>query len=190
LDWSESEIDALEERWLALCDKLDKLDFQAPENNAVDLKNKIVTPALGRKIVMVNLPISTGPNTIIYNMNNNINVGGNAILNINSILSEVNQSISGASDFSSEKKDALRELVLNLQKGIDSIKSNHPSEASLIADNLKTVVNAATVPAANRNKKILEISKKGLLDAAETVAKIAPEVLATAKLIGDFIMNR
>jgi NTE family protein len=122
-------------------------------------------------------------------MNPNINVGGNAIINIDSILQNVNQSIGANRSLAEDKKDELKQLVEKLQLDLDALKNSHVAEAGLIAQNLQTVVNSATQQPEQRNKKVLEISSKGLIEAAETVGKIAPGLLATAKLIGQFVLG-
>ena len=68
---------------------------------------------------------------------------------------------------------------------IDAIKAGHTDEAAAITQALDKAVTDAAKP--ERKKPILALSVKGLKDAAELVADIAPKVLTTATLIGKFI---
>jgi len=123
------------------------------------------------------------------NMSHNINVGGSANINIDSVLTNVNQTIGQTDSLAPNKKDELKELVATFQKELDSIKQSHAAETAMIAQRLQEIVNGATQPPEKRNKKLLEISGKGLMDAAETVEKIVPGLLTTARLIGQFVLG-
>jgi hypothetical protein len=52
---------------------------------------------------------------------------------------------------------------------------------------LEKAVAHASKPPQERKKSILELSAKGLKDAAETVKDVAPAILTTAGLIANFI---
>lgn len=120
-------------------------------------------------------------------MNNNVNVGGNAIVNIDAMLNNVQQTLQQSAGLASEKKGELEKLVGELRTEIDKVKEDHAQEASLISRRLQDVVEGASQPEGKRNSGILNLSSKGLVEAAETVGKIAPKLLSTAGLIAKFV---
>jgi archaellum component FlaC len=118
---------------------------------------------------------------------NNINVGGSAIINIDSTLNNVSQAIGAAPGLTNTQKSDLEKLVASLRSELDTIKATHADEAKAITDALEKAVSNAAKPLAERKKSILDFSVKGLKEAAELVADVAPKVLSTATLIGKFI---
>jgi NTE family protein len=120
-------------------------------------------------------------------MNNNVNVGGNAIVNIDSTLNNVQQTMGQVAGLSAEKKSDFEKLIAEMQVEIVKIKESHSQEAALIAQRLQEVVQGAAHPPEKRNSTLLSLSGKGLVEAAETVGKIAPKLLLTASLVAKFI---
>jgi len=121
------------------------------------------------------------------NVENNINVGGSAIINIDSALNNVNQAIGGAPGLNDEQKSQMESLVTSLKVDLERIKASHADEVKEITSALEKVVANAAKPQVERKKSILELSAKGLKDAAETVKDAAPAILTTAGLIAKFI---
>lgn len=122
-------------------------------------------------------------------MENNINVGGSAIINIDSVLENVTQTIGESSGLNQLQKSELDLLVASMKADLDKIKEDHAAEAEAVAEALKKAVANASKPEAERKQSILEVSAKGLKDAAELVKDIAPNLLTTAGLIAKFIMG-
>ena len=120
-------------------------------------------------------------------VSNNINVGGSAIINIDSVLKGVTQTIGGAPGLDKEQKTELEGLVNSLKSDLEAVKPNHVDEVKEIAAALEKAVANASKPPQERKKSILELSAKGLKDAAETVKDVAPAILTTAGLIAKFI---
>ncbi len=116
---------------------------------------------------------------------NNISVGGSAIININSTLNNVSQAIGEAPGLNSTQKAELEGLVSSLRTEIDAIKASHVDEAREIASALEKAI--ATAARAEKKRSLLTLSAKGLKEAAELVADVAPKILATAMLIAKFI---
>ncbi len=58
-----------------------------------------------------------------------------------------------------------------------------------IAEALEKAVANAAKPASDRKQSLLQLSAKGLKDAAELVKDIAPTILTTADLIAKFIVG-
>jgi hypothetical protein len=119
----------------------------------------------------------------------NINVSGPAIIAIDSTLSNVSQMIGVAQGLDPNQKLQLETLVQTLKSELDSLKSNHPDEAKEIADALQKAVATASKPPEERKKNFLQLSAKGLTEAAELVKDIAPTVLATAGMIARFVVG-
>jgi|GEM_PF-4463425 len=122
-------------------------------------------------------------------MGHEISVGGSAIINIDSTLSNVTQTITTAPGLDSTQKSELQSLVLSLTRELDRLKASHPDEAQEIAGALDKAVANATKPEKERKSNILQLSAKGLKEAAELVSDVAPKVLATAGLVAKFIIG-
>jgi hypothetical protein len=120
-------------------------------------------------------------------VSNNINVGGSAIINIDSVLKGVTQTIGGAPGLDKGQKTELERLVNSLKSDLEAVKANHADEVKEITTALEKAVANASKPLQERKKSILELSAKGLKDAAETVKDVAPAILTTAGLIAKFI---
>jgi hypothetical protein len=123
------------------------------------------------------------------NMGHNINVTGPAIIAIDSTLSNVAQTIGIAPGLDASQKSKLQAMVESLKTELDSIKASHPEEAKEIASAVEKAVARASKPSGERKKSMLELSAKGLKDAAETVKDIAPAILTTAGLIAKFVVG-
>ncbi len=122
-------------------------------------------------------------------MGHNINVTGPAVIAIDSTLSNVTQTIGAAPGLNASEKSKLETLVESLKTELDSIKASHPDEAREIASAVEKAVAHASKPSGERKRSMLELSAKGLKDAAETVKDIAPAVLTTAGLIVRFVVG-
>jgi hypothetical protein len=117
----------------------------------------------------------------------NINVTGPAIVAIDSTLNNVIQTIGAAQGLNDNEKSKLGEMVQSLRTELDAIKSSHPEEAKEIAEAAQKAVVTASKPPEERKKSLLQLSAKGLTEAAELVKDIAPTVLSTAGLIAKFV---
>jgi hypothetical protein len=120
-------------------------------------------------------------------MGNKINVVGPAIINIDSVLNGVTQTIGAAAGLDSVQKSELDALVKSLKTDLDQLKATHPDETHEIVGALEKAVANASKPPQERKPSLLQLSAKGLKDAAELVKDLAPSVLTTAGLIAKFI---
>ncbi len=118
-----------------------------------------------------------------------INVGGSAIINIDSVLTNVTQTIGTAPGLKPAQKKELDTLVQSLRADLDKLKVSHADETKEIADALEKAVGNAVKPPEERKQSLLQLSAKGLKEAAELVKDIAPTVLTTAGLISKFIVG-
>jgi hypothetical protein len=122
-------------------------------------------------------------------MGHNINVSGPAIVAIDSTLNNVTQTVTTAAGLDSDQKSKLESMVASLKTQIDGIKGTHPDEAQEIATAVEKAITHASKPPEQRKKSMLELSAKGLKDAAETVKDVAPGILSTASLIANFVTS-
>jgi hypothetical protein len=122
-------------------------------------------------------------------MAHNIYVGGHAIINIDVYQQYVTQAIGRSMGLNSDQKAELEKHVQSLTAQLKPIGESHADETAAILNALKQVTEAASKPAAERKKSMLELSAKALKDAAELVKDIAPTVLSTALTVGRFIVG-
>lgn len=113
--------------------------------------------------------------------------GGSANISIDS--TNVTQAIQLSNSLDAPQKAQLDQLVASLNAELEKLKVSYAEEKEAIETALKTAVTSATKPQAERKKTILQVSAKGLKDAADLVKDIAPTVIATADLIAKFILG-
>jgi len=110
-----------------------------------------------------------------------INISGGdfrgSILNINSTLNNVKQSINNT-DIESPTKKALLELIDKLNEELQKAPKGVEEDADYVAESAKSFVETATKE--SPNPKMIEIKGEGLKKAAENIAKILPNVLNIA----------
>lgn len=115
---------------------------------------------------------------------NRISVGGNANLNIDSVLTNVTQSIQSM-DAPTTKRAELESLVNVLLEQIRSVKMTAPDEAELLGKRLEE-----TIQLAHKKKvsgSIWTVTTEGLLAAARAVSGVLPLALDSAQKIIEFI---
>lgn len=95
----------------------------------------------------------------------------NSILNIKSTLNGVTQTIAG-SPIDNSKKEELQSLVKQLEGAIEKVPPAHLEDAGAVADMVKETMNKVNTPAPN--KKSIEISAKGMVEAAKGIAEVLP----------------
>ena len=120
-------------------------------------------------------------------MGHNIKVGGSAIINIDSALNNVTQTISDAPGLDPAQKSQLETLVMSLKADLAKLRESHGDEVKEIADALEKAVANAAKPPQERKKNLLQLSAKGLKEAAELVKDTAPSILTAADQIAKFI---
>lgn len=120
-------------------------------------------------------------------MSQNINVGGSAIINIDSTLNNVTQTIGDSPGLDPSQKSQLEAMIMSLKADMARLKESHADETKEIADALEKAVATAAKPPQERKKNLLQLSAKGLKEAAELVKDTAPSILTTAEQIAKFI---
>lgn len=115
---------------------------------------------------------------ITVNIRGNIN---NSIINVDSVLRDVCQTIGTADIRDQETKKQLMELIEQLKLELQKTPPERREAAEAIADSAKALVEAGTK--SKPNKTTLQITAQGLKKAAECVADIMPTVLSVASSI-------
>jgi hypothetical protein len=110
-----------------------------------------------------------------------------SIVNVNSTLNHVTQTIDTSSTLPDEAKDELHELVQQLQKELSKISESMTDEAQALAELTDQLVAEASTPKPNRFK--IQITREGMIKAAETVSQIGTRVLPLAVQIADIIQR-
>lgn len=126
-------------------------------------------------------------NTLVHQETTVESITNSGILNINSTLNNVSQSINAAQGLDNNQKNELDSLVKKLNGELDAIKASHTDEVKLITERLDSAISNAVKGPEERKKNLLEFSAKGLTEAAEFVKDIAPNILSTVGLIAKFI---
>jgi len=105
-------------------------------------------------------------------------IGNHTIVNIDSTLNNVNQTITAANDMDETTKQQLKELVEQLNVELKKTPENNAGDAEAVADAAKALVDAGTKP--NPNKSTIQITADGLKKAAQNIASVMPAVLTIA----------
>ncbi len=108
----------------------------------------------------------------------------NCILNIDSSLDHVEQSIRIRSGNNEDAMAVLEELKAALK---DVAKKGHTSKAEEVAQLAKGLDEQAKDPKANPS--MLRLTKKGLIDAATALLEVAPAVLPLAQKLGELLTS-
>ena len=98
-----------------------------------------------------------------------------AVVNVNSRFENVNQTISRSSVVKESEKDQLKSYIQELETILKDIPSENSSEMEAIAKTTEMLVDEAT--SSEPNNTLLNISAKGLKEAAESVASIVPTIM-------------
>jgi hypothetical protein len=108
---------------------------------------------------------------------------------IDGALGNATITVGTAPGLDAKQKAELEPLVQALKADLDTLKATHASEAKRIAEALEKAVADAANPPEERKKSFLQVSAKGLTDAADLVKDIAPTILTTAGLIAKFVVG-
>lgn len=104
----------------------------------------------------------------------------NSILNIDSTLTSLNQTINNRNADPMVILE-LEQLVQQLNNDLKQVSPDYVDDAEAVAQAAKDYVNSATKQ--KPNKLTMEISKEGLLKAAKNIARVMPTVLEIATQI-------
>lgn len=107
------------------------------------------------------------------------------ILNIESTLTNVSQSVGNIPTIDQSSKDELKQLIDQLNTALQKAPAEKIEEAEALADTTKNLVEDISKDKPNKAK--LQITLAGLKQAAENIAKVLPDVLPIALQISSFI---
>ena len=105
------------------------------------------------------------------------NVSG-SIVNIDSMLEQVTQTIGSASHFDDSVKKQVKELIEQLKAELQKAPTEKKEEAEAVAESAKALVEAGAK--SQPNKATVQITAEGLKKAAENIAGVMPNVLTIA----------
>jgi ElaB/YqjD/DUF883 family membrane-anchored ribosome-binding protein len=131
---------------------------------------------------------SSNPNIVVLGevtaVGKQVNVTGatGSIINIESTIKDSIQRIDNAPSVPSEVQTELKQLMSELREALAPVAQQSPADAQFVADKAEEVIKEATQDAPKQAR--IKISARGLQEAAEIVAAIAPTVIAVATKIG------
>jgi hypothetical protein len=120
---------------------------------------------------------------------NEIHVGRDAIINIDSVLTNSTQTIGSSSALDLQQKEKLESLVQSMKAELDTLKDSHPEDANEIAEAVRKVVATVSKSPEERKKRFLDLSAMNLLQAAQLVDKAAPTVMHISTQIAQFVQG-
>jgi hypothetical protein len=110
-----------------------------------------------------------------------------AIVNVDSILTNLRQSIGADSTMDVAIRGELSELIDQLNQALEKLPSDSAQEAEAVAWAAESLVEAAIEDSPNRFK--IEITREGLMKAAQNIATVMPIVLSIAEKIVSVIQR-
>lgn len=116
----------------------------------------------------------------------NISIANNSgIINLQSILTDVTQSILRADSLDSASKERLNVLFGEFTKQLEAAPPESSEAAEVAAEQAKVL--AVELARPKPRASVLRIKGSGLIEAAKALANVVPIALATAKQIVEFI---
>jgi hypothetical protein len=117
---------------------------------------------------------------------NNITISGNSgIINLQSVLSDVTQSISHAGSLDPTTRQQLTALFSEFTKHLEAAQPEQPEAAEAAAAQAKELAVELALP--KPRAAFLRIKGIGLIEAAKALATVVPIALTTAKQIVEFV---
>ena len=114
-------------------------------------------------------------------MGDEIRIDGNitnAILNIKSTLTNVQQSVGGMPTVDESARAQLQNSIEQLRQALENIPASMKEQAEAVASAAQMLVDAAKTE--KPNKTTVEITSDGLKKAAANLAQVAPTVVGLA----------
>jgi hypothetical protein len=115
-----------------------------------------------------------------YNIN-----GNSGVINMNSWLRDVNQTIQNSPALPSEDQKALQKLMAELTLALKPASETQPDDAAAVVKYAKDTTDELSRP--KPRKGLLDVSLNGLKEAAKAVALAAPTILTVVGQIVDFV---
>lgn len=110
------------------------------------------------------------------------------IINVQSTLDSVSQSISKADSLNGEEKKKLTELFFEFTRSLEVVSPAHIEAAEIASDQAKDLAKELEKPVLRKNA--LQIKGAGLIEAAKALSVVVPMASAIAKQIVDYINSK
>ncbi len=124
---------------------------------------------------------------IIYNffareitMGHVIKSGAQSIINVESNVGDITQTIGNSNNLSKEEKTEWHTLLLELNRVLEKERAAHADEVALIEKRLGDLVGQVDKQVGERKESLIRISASGLKEAAGALADIMPGILPIA----------
>jgi predicted acylesterase/phospholipase RssA len=158
-----------------------------PDPTEAGSDHDAVAAALGRQIINnfyaeVRMGDSFGDNAIVDTSISN------SVLNLGGRLDRVTQTV-GESSLPDPQRNELEGLIKDLRASVEALAKSEPAAASLVAGRLDEVVSEASKKPEERNPALLQITAKGLEEAAAAVGKLTPGLMAAATAVARFVVG-
>ncbi len=123
-------------------------------------------------------------------MGDTFNMSGNfrgAILNINSTLKNVQQSVGDIHTDDEATRDELKRLIEQLNQALQKAPPEKKEEVEAVAETTKSLIDQAK--SEKPNKTMIQITGEGLKQAAQNLAEVLPTVMTIASQIVVTVMK-
>lgn len=110
-----------------------------------------------------------------------------SIVNYKSTLNNVQMMLNAAPPAQTPGEDKVRQAIKAFSDKLAAADAKHADGAGFLSQRLEELTKQTTKPPAERKKSFLEMSAKGLKDAAVTVGDIVPGLIETAEKIAEAI---
>ena len=112
------------------------------------------------------------------------NVGG--IVNIKATLTNAKFKIEGATAIGDSQRSELQDLFKELETAVALTEESNPEDAARVAQTADLV--ASEVAKAKPDRSFLEITTKGLMEAAKALESVAPSIISVVASIAKLVL--
>lgn len=109
-----------------------------------------------------------------------IKSGAQSIINVESNVGDITQTIGNSNNLSKEEKTEWHTLLLELNRVLEKERAAHADEVALIEKRLGDLVGQVDKQVGERKESLIRISASGLKEAAGALADIMPGILPIA----------
>ena len=114
-------------------------------------------------------------------------VNNSGIVNVQSVLRDVQQTISGAPSLSEDMRKQLQAMMERLMMELAKTPATHAEQAEVAAEQAKEI--ATELQRSKPRDAALKIKGSGLVEAAYALKQVVPAAIGIAKQIAEFIAN-
>ncbi len=149
-------------------------------------------------IARLGLPAGKSPFEVIFvekmvvtdNAKNiSVDASGQAQVNVDNAGATIHQESQNVQQDDAHVTEELISLVRELQVALEDIQADREQDALYLRQFLEQIDQQLALPKAQQKPRFLELSGKGLMDAARTVGEIVPGLLATAQRICETVVH-